>query len=326
MSHRINAKDNTKTNYSQTYTDFARQESISLRSKLGVNSDVIISSDASNKLAVYPKSGEAAQEVAKYTKDTVFYKLNGETGELFAFKVNAEGDKIEQQWEINFREKAEMPVSLKEPQHEPVPRKGEVTISGKLFKKFADSFVPILVVSLDAEQVKLHIIDPKSGKMIFSKRLSKGYPTRYPLMELYENAMAVALSYEGKDKMFFIEVLQAPDIADTTNQPDTKVGSIEDLMYPVITDIKINWSVRALKLLQIDGTEYIITLDSKNVLRSMKTEDLTRSNINDMTKDKVKEVQLPNSLIFKEPVTIEYDGKTKNMIVHGMDLYSFQFP
>jgi len=293
-----------------------------VRDKLGIDVDIIVSFYADNKITVYPE--DEVSNAMKYTNGVIVYNLNRETGDLFAFEIKGDKKEVEKIWEINFRDRNEMPTNLKELQYQPIYRKEEISISNKSFKKFKGEFIPLISLSLDVEQVKLHLIDPKTGKLTFTKRLSKGYPVKHPLMDLYENGMVIVLQYNANksDKIFFIEVYLASEIADT-NQENTK-ASLEDLMYPVITDIKIDWKVKAIKILYIGEVEYIVVLDDKNVIRFIKTENLVRSNINEISN--VKEVQVPDNLTFREPVSIEYDKQTKNMLIHGLDLYSFQFP
>jgi len=281
---------------------------------------VIISFAEDDKLIVYPNN----TEISEYINKIKMYRLNQKLGELFAYTINKEANKIEQTWIFNFRNMKEIVLSIEEPVYKTIPRVDKVIIADKVFNKYKEEFLPAITLHFDIDQINLYLINQKTGDIILSKVLTEGYLNKIPLVEVYENAMAIVLPFEEGNKLLLVEIFQASEIADTNDKDNAKIGSIEDLIYPVITEIRIKRKVKAIKLLQIDQVEYMVFLDDKNVLRIIKTEDLERGSANEMTKEKIKELQLPENLIFKEPTVIEYDEKTGNAVVHGFDIYSFQ--
>jgi len=252
------------------------------------------------------------------------YRLNQKLGELFAYTINKEVNRIEQAWMFNFRNVEEFVLNIDEPVYKTIPRVDKVIIADKVFNKYKEQFLPVITLHFSIDRISLYLINQKTGDIILSKPLTEGYLNKAPLVEVYENAMAIVLPFEEKNKLLLVEIFQASEIADTNDKDNAKIGSIENLIYPVITEIRIEWKVKTVKLLQIEQVEYMVSLDDKNVLRIIKTEDLERGSANEMTKEKTKELQLPENLIFKEPTVIEYDEKTGNVVVHGFDIYSFQ--
>ena len=279
-------------------------------------------------MVIYPDTEDAKKEVMKYAKNILFYSLQKESGEFIAYKATEDINNIEELWKHNFNEENEMVINIKESVIESIPRREEVLIAGKSFKKYAKKLIFLATAELQHERINIQLMDSETGKSLFKKKISGSYPTKFPILEVYENAAVIGMIFEElkSDKLFMIEAVLSPEIADTHNTDEVKKSNIEDLLYPTLTELEINWKLKGVKFIQVEGIEYLVAIDGDNKLRIIETSKLELGISNKITEENIKEIQLPKNLKFKDPVNFEYDPKTKNLIVFGLDVYSFHFP
>ncbi len=327
-THRVTAKEGAKTEYAQAYTDFMREESASLQTLTGLKSDIVLLTSYDHKFDVYPDTAESLKEVSDYKNRMNFYRLNRQMSVFTCFRVTSNMTAIEEAWNISFDKTNETVMAYKESRSENGPRDAEVTISGKAFKRYDGIVLAILTMEKLTQTVKLHLVDPASGSILSSKRIAEKLPAKVPLLNVYDNAVLVGLHYEKPqpDEIVLTELFIAPEMAGTEHRGDVKKASLAELVYPVTTGVVLEWKIYGLQMAKANAVEYIVSVDEENNLRTVEVAKLERSKQEKAGENNSKKVKLADGLKFRAPVTIEYNHAKKNMMIHGLDMYSFQFP
>ena len=314
----------------QTYQSFARDESGSLQSLTDLKSDVVILSSNDRRFDVYPSNEEALKEIKEHRNSVKMYRLNRQMTTLACFKVTPNLTATEEAWSFNFESMNETVMTFKESRAENGLRDSEAIISGKTFKRFegAHSLLAVLTLAKITQSFKLHLIDPATGAIIVTKQITDKIPAKVPLLVAYDNAIIVGL-HQDKDKMddlILTEIFIAPEMAQSEYKGDAKKASLADLAYTVTTNIALNWKIFGLQMIRAAGTEYIVSIDEENNLRSLEVGKLPKGQPEKATEANSKKVKFPDGLRFRAPAMIEYNHEKKTMLVHGVDIYSFQFP
>jgi len=303
---------------------------MSLHEATGVKSDVILMTSYDNRFDVYPDNAESMKEVQDLRNKINFYKLDRKMSTLSCSRITPNMTSTEVIWNLNFESTNETIMSYVDSRATNQAREAEISIGGKLFKKFEGrgSFLAVLTIARIDQSVMLYLVDSETGNKFYTRKITEKLPAKVPLMNVYDNLVTVVLpaDKEHNDEIIMIEVFIAPEMAGREYKGDIKKNNLAELIYPILTNVEIDWKIFGLQTVRVDNNDYLISVDENNNLRTIEIGKLKRGQKDKANESNSKKNKLPDNLIFRPPITIEYDQNTKNMIIHGLDIYSTQFP
>jgi len=325
LTCRVTSKEGKKTDYLQTYSEFSTKETYALKQLTESKADIIMMVSFDNQFAVYPDTEEAKKEVEKYKGHFRFPVLNRTMTKFSGYKISENMSAIEEDWSIDFAGKDQFVIVHKGNLIKGNPRKEEMVIAGKTFKKYNAKYFTLIVYHSKEEKLTLYVVDSVTGKILIEKLLTTNASRKVPLVTVYDNAIIIGLHYEDKnDEITLLELFIAPEVADNSDLASMQRASLEKLVYPIMTSVELKWKIYGLEFMQVDGIDYLATINDKNELKMMNIEKLTRGSNNKGDDDNTKEINLPKDIYFMAPITMEYNDKARTILLHGMDIYSYE--
>lgn len=326
MTHRVTSKEGKKTDYLESYPEFSTKESYALKQLTESKEDVIMMLSFENKFAIYPNTDQAKKELEKYKDHFRFFVFNSTMTKVSGYKISDNMSSIEEDWSISFEGKDEFIMVHKENMIKSKPRKEDITISGKTFKKYSGRYLSLLTYRYKENKLLLYIVDSITGTILVEKVLTEKVTSKVPLLTVYDNAVVIGLPYEDKkDEVTILELFIAPEVADNSDLANMQRASLEKLVYPMMTSVELKWKMYGLEFMQVDDIDYVVTINDENELKMTDIEKLVRGASNKGDDSNTREIDLPEEMRFVAPITMEYNDKTRTILVHGMDIYSYEF-
>eukprot|EP00826_Nyctotherus_ovalis_P040532 TRINITY_DN4005_c0_g1_i13.p1 TRINITY_DN4005_c0_g1~~TRINITY_DN4005_c0_g1_i13.p1 ORF type:complete len:296 (+),score=130.51 TRINITY_DN4005_c0_g1_i13:584-1471(+) len=287
--------------------------------------DIIMLVSFDNMFAVYPDTEEAKKEVDKYRNYLRFLTFNSTMTKVSGCKISDNMSTIEEDWTINFDGKDEFILGYKESKIEEKPRKEQVTVGGKVFKKYSLNYLVFVTYRYKEGKLMLYIVDTVTGTILSTTQLTDQVTRKVPLISIYDNIIAVGLPFESKkDEVMLLELFIAPEVAENSDLANVQRASLEKLVYPITTSVELKWKMYGMELMQVDGVDYVVTINDENELKMTDVEKLERGGNNRAEDKNTKEIDLPEEMRFVAPITIEYNDQARTILVHGMDIYSYE--
>ncbi len=331
---RVTLAKGGKTEYSQSYKGFSRESSETFKELTNGESkeNVLALTGYGGLFNVYPDNEESLKEAREMREKVTYFLLDRRMANLTAHRITPNITSISEIWRINFEKTDEVVLGYRQSKTAGSQREKEVTISGKIFKRFGDlrSVLAVMTMKKAENSLMLHLVNANTGAIIVSKKLAEKMPAKVPLMAFYDNAVIVGLheGQEKQDSIIVAEICVAQEMANTADETGKTVKKVTDieLIYPIITTVALDWKVFGMEMVRTQDAEYIVTVDQKNNVKAVDTLKLLRGGNQKADAASTKTVDVPDSVIFRAPVAIQYSYKTKNLLIHGMDIYSCEFP
>lgn len=300
------------------YQDFAVQESQALKNFVGTNSEITVMAGYDFKLTAHPNNEASLKQLADSRESLVFYRVTGEKDEFLVFKPAHNVSAIELAGSLDFKDGNQTVLAFKDGKAE--SNAPEITIDGKVFKKYEGRILAILTLSQLSQTKHLHIFDPYERKALYTREVLHSSRARNPMVDVYENVVLVTVPNEDEDEVVLIEMVIAPEMSGDGNAEKV---SLKSLAYPLVTSVKLNWKVKGLKVIQDKGVEKIVVISTEHEVAVLDLQKLERGKPNKVRKEDTKQSQLPSNLKFKYPILIEHNRQKNSLLIYNLDLYEF---
>lgn len=325
-----------KTEYLEAYKNFGAQniETLNAMTHGDSKGDIILLTENDKRIDVYPQAADSLKELSANKKKITVYEISRDKSTIKAFKLNANLSMFQASWNINFGKTNESILIFEESSAPNGIRQEAIKFSGKEFKRYDGLHHLIAAITLvhGKDLLNLYLINSDTGAILSIQPIFTIIPAKIPLINVYDNAVVIALHYSPeqklKDKVILVELYLTSEIAETT-QSDTHAKEVkeEELIFPIKTIFELDWEFYGLKMIRTENNkEYIATIDENKDLRLTDIESLQRGSSEKHTSAQTTLIDIPNDVLFRAPISMTYCQKTKRIVVHGLDIYSVIFP
>ena len=204
-------------------------------------------------MSYYPNNEISRKIIANNREKIISYRIPQEMNMIFGYKPHENLNVLEKFWEINLKELNSNVLAFRDSRSEYGPRNNEFTISNKKFKKYPQKILSLMTTNPETETIAMHIIDPYTGEILHTNAISDDSFDRNPILDVYDNAVLVTIPKENQDEIIMIEMFLAQEVMDTTTETKANQASLKKLIYPVITNIKVDWNIQGMRLLRKDN-------------------------------------------------------------------------
>lgn len=321
---RIEVETGKKAHYSQTYAEFEFGSADTLHELLGLNSSTALLYDTSGNLAIYPATEEAEKEVEKYKDTFLHIEYFDGFSLIVATKVSSNLSLAEDVWSLSWYGSPQEILVFAQSVPQRNQRRKELTVAGQSFRKVEGGVAAFIGVDVERLNTSIHILDPLTGRTRLVKELSGKAPEKLPLLAAYDNAVVIGLIEDKveESELILMELCISPKLADNSEVDVVKL-EIEELVYPIITSIKINKEMLGAKMVRVDDKDLVITATNETII-IVDIDKIERAKPNDVTNQNAKIIRPPDNVKLLNQVTIEYNEETRSVMVVGPDVFAFQ--